>query len=324
MTYLSQFIRDRQHAYPGATGAFSDLLHTISVATKHISKEIRSLGLGEKQGLTGVTNPSGDEVKGLDEYANQTIIGHLQRSGLVRLIATEEEDQAIQCPKGPYAVLVDPLDGSNNIDYYGSVGSIFSIYRSETGTLDDILVPGREQVASLYVLYGSSTVLVYTAQGETVHEFTLAPDIGEFLLSREGIAIPSCKEYCVNEGNYHYWKEGQRRLIDSLKSDPKGPFALRYFACLVADFHRILTKGGLFMYPEDNKKGAWSAKLRYLFEAAPLALIAEQAGGGASTGMMRILDHAPSALHERVPLYLGSKNLIGSAEGFLQEKKEEE
>jgi fructose-1,6-bisphosphatase I len=318
-----------QRATPMATGAFTRLLNAIIVAAKVVGREVNHAGLVDILGATGRSNVSGDQVQKLDEFANATFTRRLGTSGEVCIMASEEDADVVDVPrhypKGHYAVIFDPLDGSSNIDANVSIGTIFSIYRrvspneGESGTLEDLLQPGHKQVAAGYVIYGSSTVLVYSA-GNGVHGFTLDPSVGEFLLSHENIQIPEYgKIFSINEGNYSYWEENVRRYIDYLK-DPEGDhrksYTSRYIGSLVADFHRNLLYGGIFLYPKDFKNPRKSTgKLRLTCEASPMAFIAEQAGGMATTGEERIMDLVPQELHQRVPLIVGSK---GDVETFLE------
>jgi fructose-1,6-bisphosphatase I len=272
-------------------------------------------------------NVQGEEVRKLDEFANEVIFKALDHTGHLCGMASEEVEDFIpipdRFPTGKYCVLFDPLDGSSNIDANVSVGTIFSVHRKvsdhERGCVDDCLQPGTRQVAAGYIVYGSSTMLVYTT-GNGVHGFTLEPSIGEFLLSHPNIRIPSPGQriYSVNEGNYSIWSDEQRRLVDHLKGadgeNPK-PFSSRYIGSLVADFHRNLLYGGMFMYPADSK--CPQGKLRLLYEAAPLAMIAEHAGGRASTGEQRIMEIIPRDLHERTPLFIGTSEYVEMAERFL-------
>lgn len=323
-----------QKETPAATGAFTRLLNGLIVAAKIISREVNKAGLVNILGFTGQQNVQGEQVRKLDDYANDTIIRRLQACGEVCAMATEEDADLITIPrqyrKGNYVVIFDPLDGSSNIDANVSIGTIFSIFRRITpgdgeGNLEDALQPGYNQVAAGYFIYGSSTVMVYTA-GNGVHGFTLDPSVGEFLLSEENIRIPERGNiFSVNEGNYNYWDEGVRKYIDFLK-DPKAghpkAYTSRYIGSLVADFHRNLLYGGIFLYPADNKDPRKpSGKLRLMCEANPLALVVEQAGGAASTGHQRILDLMPQELHQRVPLIIGSKEDVKTAEEFIQGRR---
>jgi fructose-1,6-bisphosphatase I len=324
---IERHIIEAERQFPEATGAFSSILYDIAFAAKMIAREVRRAGLNDILGLTGEVNVQGEEVKKLDEFANDVIFKALDHTGHLCGMASEEEEDFIpipdRFPTGKYCVMYDPLDGSSNIDANVSVGTIFSIHRKvsdhERGCVEDCLQPGTRQVAAGYVVYGSSTMLVYTT-GNGVHGFTLEPSIGEFLLSHPHMRIPTPGQriYSCNEGNYVRWSEEQRRLVDHLKGidgENGKPFSSRYIGSLVADFHRNLLYGGLFMYPADVKSPR--GKLRLLYEAAPLAMIAEHAGGRASDGTQRILDIVPTQLHERTPLYIGTSEYVAEAERFL-------
>ncbi|HEX8276080.1 MAG TPA: class 1 fructose-bisphosphatase [Longimicrobiaceae bacterium] len=324
---IERHIIDAERQFPEATGAFSSILYDIAFAAKMIAKEVRRAGLNDILGLTGDVNVQGEEVKKLDEYANEVIFKALDHTGHLCGMASEEEEDFIpipdRFPTGKYCVMYDPLDGSSNIEANVSVGTIFSIHRKisdhERGCVEDCLQPGTRQVAAGYVVYGSSTMLVYTT-GNGVHGFTLEPSIGEFLLSHPNMRIPNPGQriYSCNEGNYSNWSEEQRRFVDHLKGldgENAKPFSSRYIGSLVADFHRNLLYGGLFMYPADAKNAR--GKLRLLYEAAPLAMICEHAGGRASDGTQRILEIVPERLHERTPLYIGTAEYVEQAERFL-------
>ncbi|HEY7766646.1 class 1 fructose-bisphosphatase [Longimicrobium sp.] len=324
---IERHIIEAERQFPEATGAFSNILYDIAFAAKMIAREVRRAGLADVLGYTGEVNVQGEEVKKLDEYAHEVIFKALDHTGHLCGMASEEVADFIpipdRFPTGKYCVLFDPLDGSSNIEANVSVGTIFSVHRKVSdhprGCAQDCLQPGYSQVAAGYVVYGSSTMLVYTT-GNGVHGFTLEPSIGEFLLSHPDIRIPSPGQriFSVNEGNYMKWSSQQRGLVDYLKgldgTNPK-PFSARYIGSLVADFHRNLLYGGMFMYPADDKNP--NGKLRLLYEAAPLAMIAEHAGGRASTGTSRIMDIEPRSLHERTPLYIGSADQVEIAERFL-------
>ncbi|HEX5724640.1 MAG TPA: class 1 fructose-bisphosphatase [Longimicrobiaceae bacterium] len=324
---IERHIIEAERQFPEATGAFSNILYDLAFAAKMIAREVRRAGLADILGYTGEVNVQGEEVKKLDEYANEVIFKALDHTGHLCGMASEENDDFIPIPErfpaGNYCVLFDPLDGSSNIEANVSVGTIFSIHRKisagERGCIDDCLQPGHRQMAAGYIVYGSSTMLVYTT-GNGVHGFTLEPSIGEFLLSHANIRIPvpGQRIYSCNEGNYGKWAPEQQRLVDHLKGmDGAGgkPFSSRYIGSLVADFHRTLLYGGVFMYPADAKNP--NGKLRLLYEASPLAMIAEGAGGKASDGRQRILDIEPEQLHERTPLFIGSAEYVELADRFL-------
>ena len=324
---ISRFLVEEERRHPDATGKFTDLLHDIALAAKVISREVNKAGLADIIGHAGDENVHGEAQQKLDVFADQVMYRALDHTGLVACMASEENETFLPIPEkfpaGDYVVIYDPLDGSSNIDVNVSIGTIFSIHRKitkgERGTLDDCLQPGSRQVAAGYVLYGSSTMLVYTT-GAGVHGFTLDPSIGEFILSHPRMKMPEPpkKVYSINEAYYGRWSRGQQRLVSHLKTE--GGFGSRYIGSLVADIHRTLLQGGLFMYPgeRENPKG----KLRLLYEASPMAMIVEQAGGRASTGEMDILDVEPDSLHQRIPLYMGSREFVDLAEEMLAAEAE--
>jgi len=327
-TTLVQHIRQQENNTPGATGEFTNLMNEIMVASKIISLEVNSAGIGEDIfGLTGKINIQGEEVKKLDEFSDITFTKLIGQSGTVCAITSEEKDEPliIEDNPGKYIFMMDPLDGSSNIDVNVNIGTIFSIYKKKSPgsevTDEDLLQKGDQQVAAGYIVYGSSTIFVYTS-GEGVHGFTLDPALGEFFLSHPDIIIPNQgSTYSVNEGNWAAWDEPQKDLVAYLKEEDDStgrPYKLRYIGSLVADFHRTLLKGGLFMYPRDRKSP--KGKLRFSFEAAPLAFIVEKAGGNATTGNERILDITPTGIHDRLPLFIGSKNDVEMAETRLAAK----
>lgn len=330
---VQRHIIEQERDHPEATGELTGLLWDLTIAAKIISREVNRAGLADILGLTGQENIHGEEVKKLDEYANDAIIKSMDHGGHLCVMASEENEDIIpmpdQYPKGKYVLMFDPLDGSSNIDANVSVGTIFSIYRRKTtagnGTLEDCLRKGVEQVAAGYIVYGSSTMLVYTA-GHGSHGFTLDPGIGEFLLSHKNIQIPSRgKIYSINEGNTNTWDEGTRKYINDLKKvtpeTGQKPYSLRYIGSLVADFHRNLLYGGIFLYPADYKDpNKPKSKLRLLYEAAPLAFIVEQAGGKASTGDTAIMEIKAEQLHQKTPLIIGSKEDVEKYEGYFKNK----
>lgn len=327
---LDRHILERQRDIPGATGDFSLLFQQIALAGKIIASRVNQAGLAGVLGLTGETNVQGERVQKLDAFANRTMIRSVEAGGHVCIMASEEEKLPIAIPPGyptgRYVLMFDPLDGSSNIDVNVSIGTIFAIYRrvskSGPGTLADCLQVGRNQVAAGYILYGSSTVLVYTT-GDGVYGFTLDPSVGEFFLSQESIRMPTRgKTYSINEGNQCKWQEPVKNWIDWIKTpdDEAGrPYTSRYIGTLVADFHRTLLRGGIFAYPGDI--GHPKGKLRLLYEAAPLAFIAEVAGGAASTGTGRVLDVVPTDLHQRTPLFIGSEEDVSNAVRFISSYK---
>ena len=327
---IERHISETQRQFPQATGDFSALLNDIAFAAKIISREVNKAGLVDILGFTGITNIHGEAVRKLDEYADSIIFKALDHTGRLCVMASEERDEIIPIPErfpaGKYVLLYDPLDGSSNIDANVSIGTIFSIFRKKTsgerGTLEDCLRQGTEQVAAGYVLYGSSTMLVFTT-GSGVHGFTYDPSVGEFLLSHDDIKMSKRGSiYSVNEGNYERWDEGTKNYINYLKQTDKNtnrPYSGRYIGSLVADFHRNLLYGGIFLYPGDKKNP--QGKLRLLYEANPLAFIVEQAGGYASDGRRRILDIQPDQLHQKTPLIIGCYDDVKEAEAFIQGKR---
>ena len=325
---ISRQIMDDQMLHPGATGELTGLLNDLVVAGKIISAEVNMAGLADILGQSGRTNIQGENVQKLDVFANQTIKRRMEQCGHVCVMTSEEDDDIIPVLdgyEGNYTIAGDPLDGSTNIDVNVSVGTIFSIHRRLCGTgqgsAADLLQRGSKQVAAGYIIYGSSTVMVYTT-GHGVYGFTLDPSVGEFFLSHPNITIPEHSlYYSVNEAYANHWFDSTRRYVDFLKQADggKGPYSLRYIGSLVSDFHRNLIKGGVFLYTRDKKSGEKSeGKLRLLYEAAPLAMVVEQAGGRAITDDgRRILDIEPASLHQRVPLIIGSKKDVDLAEKFL-------
>jgi fructose-1,6-bisphosphatase I len=324
---LDRHIMLQQRQYPEATGEFTDLLTQIALAAKVISREVSKAGLVNILGFTGEENVQGEEVTKLDVFANNNLITALEATGRVCVMASEENAEPIlpgpEYPRGHYAVLFDPLDGSSNIDTNITIGTVFSIYHRVSeggdGSLEDLLQPVERQVAAGYVVYGSSTMFVYTT-GRGVHGFTLDPSLGEFLLSHVDIRMPQRGNvYSVNEANYHTWSPGVQRYIDDVKK-PEHKYKSRYVGTLVADFHRTLLTGGIFLYPADmSNPQKPAAKLRLLYEAAPLAFVAQQAGGRASTGSEDILSLKPTELHQRVPLIIGSEEDVNTAEAFIRQ-----
>jgi len=312
---LDRHILERQRSTPEATGDFTGLFQSIALAGRMIAARVHKAGLSDVLGRVGSTNVQGEEVQKLDLLANQLLVRCVEAGGHVCVMASEENEDIIPIPKGfaygKYVLMFDPLDGSSNIDVSMSIGTIFSIHRrlSEAGpgTPEDCLQKGTEQVAAGYILYGSSTVLVYTT-GDGVHGFTLDPLVGEFFLSHENIRLPKRgKILSINEGNSVKWDAKIRDWVSWLKSPeaPGGkPYGQRYIGTLVADFHRTLLKGGVFAYPADNQNP--NGKLRLLYECAPIAFIAEAAGGAATTGHGRVLEVEPKTLHDRVAFYVGS------------------
>lgn len=321
---IQRHMEEQQKLAPGASGHFTSMLWEFVLAVKMIAREVRRAGLIDILGAAGKSNVHGERVQKLDEYAQDRIEEALKRSGNVASMASEEREQIIPVPdgfrKGQYVFHFDPLDGSSNIDVNISIGTIFSIHKKlspgEDGKLSDSLQPGIKQVAAGYVLYGSSTLFVYTT-GKGVHGFTLDPTVGEFLLSHPNIRMPARgTSYSINEGNTAAWDPGTAAYIRHLKA-LETPYSLRYVGTLVADFHRTLLRGGIFLYPASPKP-----KLRLLYEAAPMAFIAEQARGRATTGRQRILDIVPKELHEKVALIVGSVEDVGDYESFVRGERE--
>jgi fructose-1,6-bisphosphatase I len=328
VTTLGQFIIERQADFPYAKGELSRLLRDIGIASKIVNREVNKAGLVDILGEHGTTNIQGETVKKLDVYANEQFIAALGSGGETCAIASEENDDLVPITtkvskNAKYIVCVDPLDGSSNIDVNVSVGTIFSIYRraafDKPPAEIDFLQQGTAQVAAGYVIYGSSTMLVYTTQ-RGVNGFTLDPSIGEFCLSHPDMKCPETGSiYSVNEGNYAQFPEGVKQYIRYCQIEDHAssrPYSSRYTGSLVADFHRNLLKGGIFIYPSTAK--APKGKLRLLYECNPLALIIEQAGGKASDGQRRILELMPTSLHQRTSLFIGSARMVTKAEEFMR------
>ncbi len=326
---ISRQLMDDQLLHPEATGALTALLSDLVVAGKIISAEVNMAGLADILGQSGRTNIQGENVQKLDVFANQTIKRRMEQCGHICVMASEEDDDLIPALpgyEGNYTIAFDPLDGSTNIDVNVSVGTIFSVHRRVSsggqGTVADLLQAGSKQVAAGYIIYGSSTMIVYTT-GSGVQGFTLDPSVGEFFLSHPNMRIPDVSlYYSANEAYAPYWYENTRDFINYLKSEVPGrkPYSARYIGSLVSDFHRNLVKGGIFLYPRDKKSSdKTEGKLRLLYEAAPLAMVVEQAGGRAVTDDgRRILDIEPTGLHQRVPLIIGGKADVDMAERFLR------
>lgn len=325
---VSRQILDSQKLHPGATGELSGLLNELIVAAKIISAEVNMAGLADILGQSGKTNIQGESVQKLDDFANATIKRRMEQCGYVCVMASEEEEGIIpvlEGYEGKYTLAFDPMDGSTNIDVNVSIGTIFSVHRKITdgakGTEADLLQKGSAQIAAGYIIYGSSTMLVYTT-GEGVHGFTLDPSVGEFFLSHPDIRIPErSKYYSINEAYTNYWFDSTRRYVEYLKEIDKEtgrPYSLRYIGSLVSDFHRNLITGGIFLYPRDRKNtDKPEGKLRLLYEAAPMAMLVKEAGGVAITDDGRdILEIQPESLHQRVPLIIGSREDVETAKKF--------
>jgi len=328
---LARHIIEGEKLHPEATGELSKLLHDLSLAAKAISLEVNKAGLADILGFTGNSNIHGDQVKKLDMYAHDMIFRAIDHGGHLCVMASEEEEDIIHIPDkfkiGKYVLLFDPLDGSSNIDANISIGTIFSIYRRITsdgkpGTLEDCLQQGIKQVAAGYIVYGSSTILVYTA-GHGVHGFTLDPSFGEFILSHENIRCPKKGTiYSINEGNYKYWHPGLKKYIKYLQEEDEAtgrPYSTRYIGSMVADIHRNLLYGGIFMYPADSRHP--EGKLRLMYECNPMAFIVEAAGGKAINGEKRILEIQPDSLHQKTPIFIGSEDDIKMVEDFIRKEE---
>ena len=322
---LTTFLIESQAEFPYAKGELTRLLYHVMVGAKMVNKKVNKAGLVDIIGEAGDINVQGEEQKKLDVFANDQFINALRSCGECCGIASEEDQEIITFDDdlsldGNYIFCMDPLDGSSNIDVNVSIGTIFSIYRrisprGEKAVLEDFLQPGTKQVAAGYIIYGSSTMLVYTT-GRGVFGFTLDPSIGEFCLSHHSIKTPADgKIYSINEGNAHQFPEGIKRYIEYCKDSS---YSARYIGSLVSDFHRNLLKGGVFLYPPTAKTP--EGKLRLLYECNPIAFLAEQAGGKASTGTQRILEIKPHSLHQRVSLITGSLNMVEKAEAFIKEQ----
>ena len=328
-TTLGEFILDEQKHFPGSSGDLSSILSSIRLAGKIVSQQINKAGLAKHIiGAAGSENIQGEQQQKLDVYADDRFIKSLRARGLVCGIASEENDDFVAVDENKdakYIIMIDPLDGSSNIDVNVSVGTIFSVYRrispvGTTVTKEDFLQPGREQVAAGYIIYGSSTMLVYTT-GNGVNGFTYDPGIGVFFLSHPDMVSPdSGSIYSMNDSNIDYCQRGIKRYIEYCRSEEndKGkPYSARYIGSLVADFHRNLLRGGIYIYPATES--APNGKLRLLYECNPIAFLAEQAGGKATTGVQRIMDIEPNELHQRVPIIVGSKDMVEKAESYLTE-----
>ncbi|MBS3782926.1 MAG: class 1 fructose-bisphosphatase [Anaerolineae bacterium] len=326
---IERHIVEQEREFPEATGMFSSLLYDIALAGKIIARETTRAGLVEILGSAGEMNVQGEEQMKLDVFADQVMIRMNSFTGRLAVMGSEERRNPIHIPEGygtgKYVLLFDPLDGSSNIDVNATVGTIFAIFRRQSeqgrGTVEDCLQRGREMAAAGYIIYGSSTMMVYTT-GQGVHGFTLDPSLGEFLLSHPNMQIPDRpKYYSANQAYHKYRSEGARRFTRWLQGmdeeDERDPLSERYIGALVADFHRNLLEGGIYYYPTDSRYP--NGKLRLIYEANPLAFIAEQAGGYASDGRRRILNIKPERLHQRTPLFIGNRELVQKAEAFIAE-----
>jgi fructose-1,6-bisphosphatase I len=330
---LGQFIIEKQGDFPYAKGELSRLLRDLGIASKIVNREVNKAGLAEILGETGDTNIQGEKVKKLDVFANEQFIAALKAGGEVCAIASEENEEIIPVDSevsknAKYVVAIDPLDGSSNIDVNVSVGTIFSIYRRTTlsgpGTIEDFMQRGTEQVAAGYVIYGSSCMMVYTT-GKGVNGFTLDPSIGEFCLSHPHMTTRTiANQYSVNEGNYLHFPDGVKKYIKYCQEEDLAtnrPYSSRYIGSGVADIHRNLITGGIYIYPTTTKSP--KGKLRLLYECNPLAFIVEQAGGKATDGKTRILEKDIKELHQRTPLFIGSSEMVDKAMEFMAKYTEE-
>eukprot|EP01103_Thecamoeba_quadrilineata_P002713 TRINITY_DN12618_c0_g1_i1.p1 TRINITY_DN12618_c0_g1~~TRINITY_DN12618_c0_g1_i1.p1 ORF type:complete len:335 (-),score=57.86 TRINITY_DN12618_c0_g1_i1:66-1070(-) len=320
---LTHYILNSQQDHPEASGDFTILFHAFEIASKYVSSQVRAAGILDLYGAHGSSNTSGDQVKKLDVLANEAFKVSLSRCKKVSVMASEEDtDVIILSNGGNYVAVFDPLDGSSNIDVNISIGTIFGIYKrldvSKPPSIQDVLQPGVNLVAGGYTMYGSATTLVFTT-GQGVQGFILDPSSGEFVLTHPNIKIkPKHSIYSINEGNAMYWLEPTKKYVDSIKfpQAPKKPYSHRYVGSMVADVHRTLIYGGIFMYPGD--KNSKNGKLRLLYEANPMAMVMEQAGGKATTGTQRILEIQPTEVHQRVSVYLGSKEDVEELEAFYK------
>ncbi len=324
---IERYIIEQERLHPQATGELSGLLYDMAVAAKMIANKVRSAGLADILGSASTENIQGEIQQKLDVFANETIVKAMDHGGRLCAMASEEEADIIPIPhgfkSGKYVLLFDPLDGSSNIDVNVPVGTIFSVMTKisdgEAGTMEDMLQPGHRQVAAGYIIYGSSTMLVYTT-GQGAHGFTLDPSIGEFLLSHPDIKTPAHGKFLsVNDAYEKHWSEPVRALMRRYRGldGQRDPMNVRYVGSMVADFHRNLIAGGLFAYPLNvlSPKG----KLRLLYECNPLAFICEQAGGAATNGKQRLLDVQPTELHQRVPVFIGSREDVATAVEMLRD-----
>jgi len=330
-TTLNQFLIEQRRDHPEATGDLNALINNVALACKAIAKRVAYGGIDNVLGPTTTTNIQGEKQQKLDVLANGLFLRANEWGGHLAGMVSEEMDAPFvipaRFPKGRYLLVFDPLDGSSNIDVNVSVGSIFSILRATTSGADaaaaDFLRPGSQQVCAGYAIYGPSTMLVITV-GTGTHGFTLDPQLGEFILTHPALRIPAAAhEFAINASNSRFWEPAVKRYVDECLAGKSGPrdkdFNMRWIASLVAETHRILVRGGVFLYPRDNKEPAKAGRLRLLYEANPMALIVEQAGGLASTGRERILDVSPNGLHQRVPLIFGARDEVERIEAYHRE-----
>ena len=335
-TTLTQFLIEEQRHVQGATGDFTGLLNDVVTACKMIANGVNHGGLLGVLGAAGSENVQGEEQKKMDILSNEIFLKRNEWAGHLAAMASEEMDDIYQIPagnpRGKYLLMFDPLDGSSNMDVNVSVGSIFSILRCPGGEnvngptpVEAFMQPGVKQVCAGYAIYGPSTMLVLTT-GHGVNGFTLDPNVGEFVLTHENMTIPAdTKEFAINMSNYRFWEEPVRRYVDECIKGKEGPrgkdFNMRWVASMVAEVHRILTRGGVFMYPMDSKLKEKGGKLRLMYEANPMSFIVEQAGGASSTGRERIMEMQPKGIHQRVPVILGSKNEVDVLVGYHKDPK---
>ena len=329
MNEIAQRLAQHLSTEASRLGDLTVVLHQLAMAGKLIARELSRAALVGQLGQTGSVNIQGEQVKKLDLWANETVVRALEASRLVSIVVSEEMDEPLYLGEGPYVVCIDPVDGSSNLDVNGIVGTIFSVRRrrgqGRPSAEADAMQPGTAQVAAGYIMYGPSAVLVYTA-GQGVHGFTLEPSLGEFIQSHDGIRIPTRgRIYSINDGNAAAWPDGIRRFIEYLRVPDKAtgrPYTARYVGSMVADLHRTLLEGGIFLYPAPaGADGTRSGKLRLQYEVAPMGLLVEQAGGRASTGAERVLDVRPMSPHQRVAIMLGSRDDVQLAEDFLAGKR---
>lgn len=321
-TTLDRFLMETSRLHPEASGQFLTLIQQVALASKLVAARVNRAGLTAMFGATGQMNIQGEYVQKMDIYANETFKRALEHAGVACMVVSEEEEEVIQIPdefpKGRYIFCMDPLDGSSNIDTNASIGTIFCVFRRDTDegkpTAQDALRPGHEIVLAGYIVYGAGTVMVLST-GNGVHGFTLDPTVGEYFLSHRDIKLaPSTKSYSCNEAYSKQWDPRLQQYVADLKAPELG-WSSRYIGSLVGDFHRNLVKGGVFLYPPTAK--AKSGKLRLLYEAFPLAFLAEAAGGSATDGQMRILDKVPGKIHERTPLYIGNREPVEQITALL-------
>lgn len=332
LTTLEEYIIQSQNKFPAATGELSQLLRDIGLAAKIISREVNKAGITNLLGLEGTKNVHGESVKRLDRFADDQLISALDRSQITCMVISEENDGVVRLNSegGKYIVYLDPLDGSSNIDVNVSIGSIFSIYIRQPRLRNelvekDALQPGIKQVAAGYTLYGSSTILTYTT-GLGVSTFTLDPSIGEFILAFDDYKLPKHGTiYSINEGSYNSWQDGLKKYIKYCQEEDAAtnrPYTARYIGSMVADLHRTLVKGGIFIYPASTKYP--NGKLRLMYECNPLSLIIEQAGGMSIDGQQRIMEIEPMTIHQRTPIYIGSSENVAMVKSFLNGSKNQE